>query len=275
MDTEEQVDETSDWVLEYEEPQDTTVIPDAPVSEEIPLTPEYVSKKEYDELREQIAEMRGRQAFLTEQQQRPAAPQAPIPPLDMNSAQAETALRAKLTSIGEKMYDPDRQAEGLQEFLELNSKIAQLQSQQLTEKYAGNAVNTALDLMIENFMSKKSKKDDLYPEVEARFEAELAKYDKRQVAGYSRDQLLPALENLYKAVKSDVLEEKYIAGKKKQAERRAIAPNLGGGSGSTAKSAGNSKPLSEKAKKFALAAGIKEAELSNLFAPSTEEEDEW
>lgn len=271
------LDEGEGFSLEFEEPVVEEPIispPELPKLGEEPK-PEVVSKAEFDKINDALAEMRGRLAAMSE---RPVAPAQREPePVKPDNSAAEAQLRTRLRAISQKMYDPDTSAEGLEEFLGLTAQIAAAQSQQITQQYAGSAVTTAVDLMIENFMAKQAKKDDLYDEVEPLVEAELAKYDKAAIAKMSRADLMPALEKVYKAAKADVLEKKWNEGKRRAAERKAANPPSFGGKTPGSAPVGGGRPtgkaLTEGQKKFALDAGLSEEDLDGLFG--NEEESEW
>jgi hypothetical protein len=275
-------DDGEGWTLDFEN-EGGPVVPDVEDktedtageagADEKDKSPNYVSRSEYEKMLQENAEIRGRLQQMGERPviiERQAAEQ---PKQDNNSA-VEAQLKAKIKQISTKLYDPDTAAEGVEELILLNDQLSTVRARQIADERLGGVGNTAVDLIVENFLSRKEKKDDLYDEIAPAFEAEIAKYDKKNYQHATREQLLPVLENIYKAAKADVLEGKYNAAKKRAAEKRQNPPNLSGGkAGNQTPPARQQKQLSDNAKKFALAAGLREEDLGDLFKPSVE--DEW
>lgn len=236
-----------------------------------PPAPEYVPREKFDEVVNTLSEMRGRLAALTESGQRVTPPPAENAP-DPNAGLAE--LKRRLKAISQKMYDPDTAEEGLEEFLNLSAHIGRVQAEQITQQYAGQAVTTAADLIIENFMSRMEKKDELFDQVSPLLEEELKKVDKSAVARMPRADVLDALNRMYKASRADVLDKMWQSSRDRAKRRTQAAPNLGGGGKSAAEVPDlRAQKINKAQRDMALAMGFKEEELGDLF--KDEGNDEW
>lgn len=244
------------------DPQDA-----APPAE--PPKNDYVSKADYDRAMEALAELRGRFAALSESGQRIREPE---PPKQDNSA-GEAALKARLKGISEKLYDPDRAEEGLRELLEVNAIINRATTQQEIQSFAGPSMNSAADLIIENFMGRQERKDDLYDKVAPLIEEQLKKVDKAQIARMPREQVLEGLNTMYEAARGKVLGKMYEESRARAKSRPAAAPNLGGGGNNAPVADARAERISKAQRELALAAGFKEDELADIF--KEESDDQW
>lgn len=225
--------------------------------------PQYVPVDKFNEVVNQLAELRGTLAAQREQQQ-PVQREPEQPAVDQNAQVA--AFRKRLKDISAKLYDPDTAAEGVEELLTVSNQLAMAQANQVIAQRMGSTQESAVDLIVENFVSRKEKNDDLAAEIVPLFEAEVNKY-RPQLVGRSRAELVPAMEALWKGFKADVLEKKFTEAKERAKKKQTIAPKLGGGSatGSGTALLGKNSKLDEQAREFARKAGIPEDQLDNLF----------
>lgn len=221
-----------------------------------------IKKSDWDNTQQMLAEFRG---YMTAEKARKSDPEPPrvieTPPVQqIDPRQQQAAFDGVFQKIGEKMIE--NPAEGAKALFAL---AAQYNAQQSAQA-AAPALTSAVDLMIENFVTRKQSKDPLYDKgVGEKFEERLKKIDPRVAAGASRAQINEALETLYQSAKGEWADEAYAqAQKNKKATPKQEPTNYGGG-----KSAGTHQvartTVPETWKKFALDAGIPEADLTPEF----------
>ena len=193
--------------------------------------PSFVPVDQFNKVLTELAELRGRVAARDEHRPEPSQPAQPDLAAQTQQQQAEQFLKRRVKEISAKLYDPETAESAVEELLGLTGQISALQANAIVQQRLGSTQTTASDLIIENFLAKKEKKDELYDEIEPLFEAELSKYDRSQLSGRSRQELTAALDYLYKGVRADVLDKKFRDAKERALQRRSAAPKMGGGRG--------------------------------------------
>lgn len=223
-----------------------------------------INKEEWDRTQQALAEFRG---FMTAQNARKTEPERQVEPqrVDPQVQQAQQnqfqqALKARLKNVSDKLLtDPDS---ALEDFLGLTAQISAAQTQQYVQQYAKPATDSTVDLMIENYITRKSAKDPLYEKVGPKFEELISKYNTSALSGYSRQQLMEALDTVYQRAKGDWADEQYSEAQKKRTTRQEPT-NYGGGRSSQG-GGGRTMTIPETWKKFAADAGLSEADLPDI-----------
>lgn len=233
---------------------------------------QFVPLDKFNELNTQLAELRGRLA--AKEESRPAAPQVEPGPSANQQAEFQAALKKRVKDISAKLYDPDTAEAAVEEMLSLGMQLGGAQMERVIAQRVGATNAAATDLIVENFLSKKEKKDEFYDEVEPLFEAELGKYDRAALAGRSRQDLVAAFEYIYKGLRADVLQKRFDdARARAKAKQQQIAPKLGGGKGADATIANRVSPSknpksADRMRQFILDAGFKEDQIDDILATS-------
>lgn len=228
-----------------------------------------IKKEDWDRTQQMLAEFKG---FMTAKQaaQEPAQPQRPQ--YDPQQAevvrQQQTAQQQQfnqiLDSVTEDLtsLDPARTKQAVQRLIGIGAQLGAMQAQQMVSP----ATSTTADLMIENYITRKSTKDNMYDLVGERFEKRLGEIDPRVIAGYSRAQLNQVLDEMYDAEVGRWARDARSKSQQRQQQQvpgRQIPPNYGGGKAApgitTQRSAGT---VPDEWKKFARDAGIPEDQIT-------------
>lgn len=225
-----------------------------------------IKKQDWDETQRVLAEFKG---YMTAQNSRkteqPQVEQPVVQQPQYTPQQQQAALDQVFTKIGEKLIEDPK--EGAKQMFALMMQASAQQAQQ----FAAPAATSAVDLMIENFVTRKQSKDPLYDKgVGEKFEEMVKKIDPRQAAGATRAQITEALDTLYQRAKGDWADEQF---NKAQTNRKTPArqepTNYGGGRSS--KTGGHSMTIPDTWKAFAKSAGIPESEITPEFFAGAEE----
>lgn len=223
-----------------------------------------IKKEDWDRTQQALAEFKG---FITAQNsrkpepERQPEPQRVDPQAQQNQqAQFQQALKARLKNVSDKLLtDPDA---ALEDFLGLTAQISAAQTQQYVQQYAKPATDSTVDLMIENYITRKSAKDPLYEKVGPKFEELISKYNTSALSGYSRQQLVEALDTVYQRAKGDWADEQYTEAQKKRATTQRQEPTNYGGGRSTSSGGGRTMTIPDTWKQFARDAGLDEKDIT-------------
>lgn len=229
---------------------------------------QFVPLDQFNKVLTEVAELRGRLAAKDETRTEYERPPQVDPNAQNQQQQVEQLLKRRIKDISTKLYDPDTAESAVEELLNLNSQLAAVQANSIVAQRLGSTQMAATDLIVENFLARKEKKDELYDEIEPLFEKEIAKYDRSQLVGRSRAELTAALDYLYKGVRADVLDSKFKAAKEKALQRRAAAPKLGGGRGASDLSGGriaSKGKVTDRMREFVRGAGYDDAQIDEII----------
>lgn len=224
-----------------------------------------IKKEDWDRTQQVLAEFKG---YMTAQQSRQPEPARPVEPQpqQFQQQQAQQAqLDQFLSGLAEDItsLDPVRAKAALQKAITAGAQLGAAQAAQRVD----SATSTTADLIIENFVTRKAAKDELFDQgVGERFEERLKQLDPRALVNASRAQINAALEELYDAEAGRWAREKYIEAKKKRAGTARQDPTNYGGGRSAPGGAPRNMAIPETWKEFAKKAGIPEDQITpDLF----------
>lgn len=227
-----------------------------------------VKKAEWDHTQQVLSEFKGFMAASQSRKPERTEERVETPPQPrVDPQQQQAALDQVFQKIGEKMIEDPKEGAKMLFALQMQA------SAQQAAQYAAPAATSAVDLMVENFVTRKQSKDPLYEKgVGEKFEAMIDKIDTRVAAGASRAQLNEALETLYQRAKGDWADEQYTkAQQNRKTPARQEATNYGGGKSAGGSQAGQRMTIPDSWKAFAVRAGFSENEITPDFFKQAEE----
>lgn len=215
-----------------------------------------IKKEEWDRTQQMLAEFRGFMAAAQNQRQQPEPQRYEPQPVRPDPAQQQAQLDQLAESLGNDLITNPK--EGVKKILAIGAQLAAAQAQQ----YSAPAQSSTVDLMIENFVTRKAAKDPLYDKgVGERFEDMLKTIDTRAVAGANRQQINEAMETLYQRAKGDWADAQYAEAQKRKPAPKGEPTNYGGGRSSST-GGQRASAIPDTWRQFALAAGIPESEIT-------------